>query len=189
MKTALRILLSGLLFFGVAYFGRMLIGQDAQHGLLRLAWRTSGEKVRICKQMTDAEKAKIPIHMRRDAGCVSRVMPYRLNVTVDGRVVENRAIEPAGIHGDRPLFVQAEMVRAPGPAAVRIEFAPDLTLLQEAVGTRDPAWEAAAAKATRFTLEETIEVRAGRIALVALDRAGKELVVYGATPAGAPSAD
>lgn len=189
MKTAMRIVLSGLLFFGVAYFGRMAIGQDAQHGLLRLAWRTSGEKVRICKELSDAEKAKIPVHMRRDAGCVSRVMPYRLSVTVDGKLVENRAIEPAGIHGDRPLFVQAEMVRAPGPAAVHIDFAPDLTLLHEAVGTRDPAWEAAAAKATRFTLDRNIDVRAGRIALVALDRAGKELVVYGADPTSTPSAD
>lgn len=184
-RVVFRIVLSGVLFFGVAFFGRKAIGRDADHGLLRMAWRTSGEKVRICKELPAAEKAKIPIHMRRDAGCVSRVLPYRLHVTVDGKVVEDRPVVPAGIHGDRPLYVQAEMPRKPGPATVHIEFAPDLTLLTSEVGTRDPAWEASATRAPRFTLDQTIDIRAGRIALVALDKSGKQLVVYGETPAAA----
>lgn len=186
-RVIVNVLLSGALFFGVAFFGRKAIGHDADHGLLRMAWRTSGEKVRICKELSAEEKAKIPIHMRRDAGCVSRVLPYRLHVSVDGKVIEDRAIVPAGIHGDRPLYVQAELARAPGPVAVHIEFAPELSLLHQEVGARDPAWEEAAARAPRFTLDRSIEIQAGRIALVALDRAGKELVVYGAAAAASPT--
>lgn len=188
-RVMVNVLLSGVLFFGVAFFGRKAIGRDADHGLLRMAWRTSGEKVRICKELSAEEKAKIPIHMRRDAGCVSRVLPYRLHASVDGKVIEDRAIVPAGIHGDRPLYVQAELARAPGPVAVHIDFAPDLSLLHEEVGMRDPAWEASAARAPRFTLDKTVDIKAGRIALVALDKAGKELVVYGAGPSSTPSAD
>lgn len=178
-RALFNVLLSGVLFFGVAFFGRKAIGHDADHGLLRMAWRTSGEKVRICKELSAAEKAKIPIHMRRDAGCVSRVLPYRLHVSVDGKVVEDRPVVPAGIHGDRPLYVQAELPRAPGPVTVQIDFAPDLSLLHQEVGKRDPAWEASAAKAPRFALDQVVDIRAGRIALVALDKSGKQLVVYG----------
>jgi hypothetical protein len=170
-RIVLPTVLSLALFFAIAFFGRVSVGQEAPHGILRLAWRTSGEKVQICQPISEAEKAKIPIHMRRDAGCVARILPYRLRLDIDGKTVIDRPILPAGIHGDRPLFVQEDLLLEPSQRKIAVHFAPDISLLAEADG-KQAEWGAAAEKAVKLQLEETVQIAAGRVTFVGLGTGG-----------------
>jgi len=56
---------------------------------------------------TAEEKARIPQHMQA-AGqqCEQSLMPYRLQVWLDGDLRIARSVRPAGVRGDRPVYVQ-----------------------------------------------------------------------------------
>jgi hypothetical protein len=63
--------------------------------------------------------------MRRTRECVSEPLTYVLTATVDGRVVTDKRVRPAGLRGDRPLSVEEEVPVAPGERGVRVTFAPE----------------------------------------------------------------
>ena len=53
-----------------------------------------------CRELTEAEKAERPIHMRQDRVCERGRSPVRLRVAVDGAIVHEEAHEPGGLFGD-----------------------------------------------------------------------------------------
>lgn len=162
MRAFIAIAFSVLLVWSIAFLGRKATGTPVTHGVLRFAWRTAGEKVKICTPLSEAEKAKIPVHMRRDAGCVVRVLPYRLSLRIDGRQVADRMVVPPGIHGDRPLVVHEDFVRDPGTVTIEVSFTP-----QPPASAQERAWLEAAGKAPVFQFAGTATVVAGHITMIA----------------------
>ncbi len=103
----------------------------AESGILRLTWRSRGLVVRECRPLTEEEKRNIPQHMRQPGGetCSNRSRPFRLRVSLDGRLLLDRAVLPAGARSDRPLYVFEDLALEPGRYAVEVDFAvmPDPT--------------------------------------------------------------
>jgi ferredoxin len=99
-------------------------GADADHAVLRLAWRLAGQVRERCRDLTAEELAARPVHMRRPRECVSEVLTYDLTAAVDGRVVSHKRVKSPGLRGDRPLSVEEDLKIAPGEHAVTVTFAP-----------------------------------------------------------------
>lgn len=96
--------------------------EPARGALVRLSWRARGERVRRCRQPTDAEVAKLPAHMRPREICERGVTPYRLHVTIDDSVAVDAVVRAGGAESDRPLFVFAEVPVTPGAHRLAIVF-------------------------------------------------------------------
>jgi len=141
----------------------------ADSGLVRLTWRTLGERVRTCRQLTEVELRKIPAHMRRTEECTSLALPYRLQVRLDGREVRNVLVHAAGARQDRPMFVFEEFPVAPGDLNLAIEYhrAKDPPPGAEAVGETPPS----------LTLDTALRLGAREIVVVTYDPDRKRLIV------------
>jgi hypothetical protein len=77
--------------------------------LIRLSWRTPGAFVEECRTPSPEELERLPVHMRRERICEGRLVPYRLHVALDGRVVIDEVVRAAGAREDRPLYVFREL--------------------------------------------------------------------------------
>ena len=93
-----------------------------ERAIIRLSWRAPGELVSECRRLTQAEIESLPIHMRREEVCEGRILPYRLRVELDGRLVVNDLVRAAGAREDRPLYVYQELVVAPGAYQLEVEW-------------------------------------------------------------------
>jgi ferredoxin len=124
-RRALAVLLSALLLALVAGGSRWPQGVDADHALLRLGWRLTGQVRERCRDLTPEELAARPVHMRRPRECASEVLTYQLTAAVDGRVVARKRVTSPGLRADRPLSVEEEVEVAPGEHLVTVTFAPE----------------------------------------------------------------
>lgn len=145
--------LIGGLVFTVALAGLSRVpwsAADAQEGYLRLSWRLQGESVEECRPPTPGEAERLPEHMRVSEICEGDVTPYRLTVEADDSVLIDDVVRPAGIRGDRPVFVYRDLELAPGTYDVAVRFEPT-----------DPA-----AESSPITFREAVPVASGRISLI-----------------------
>ena len=127
-------------------------------GVLRLSWRIPGEMVETCRQLTEEELARRPIHMRREMECERRVLPYRLTVTVGGRVALMETVEPGRGRGVRPLGVHRELPLPAGEHPVEVTWYPvtdDVEITAEAERS--------------FRISARLRVDPGEVALVTYD--------------------
>ena len=99
-------------------------GAAADHALLRLGWRLTGQVKERCRELSADELAKRPVHMRTPRECVSEVLSYDLKAEVDGRVVADKRVHSPGLRADRPLSVEEDVAIAPGEHAVKVTFTP-----------------------------------------------------------------
>ncbi len=149
--------------------------ERATHAVIRLAWRARGERVEECRRLTPEELARIPAHMRREEECVGRLLPYRLQVTLDGSRAVDQLVQAAGARHDRPLFVFRELPVSPGQHALAVTFTHEGTL---PAGARA---EEEAERPLRLVLDTIVTLTARRALLVTYDEARRELVVKDAT--------
>ena len=124
---ALRFTLGGALALaGTAALGALswvpYTAERVDHAVIRLAWRARGERVRQCRRLSPEELAKLPQHMRQEEVCERRILPYRLQVAVDGTPVVDELVRAGGAREDRPLFVFHELPVAPGTHTVHVTF-------------------------------------------------------------------
>jgi hypothetical protein len=166
---------------------RVPVGEAPEHGLVRLSWRNVGERVRICRDYTAAELQSVPQHMRRGQLCQSSLLPYRLILRIDGRMIVDRVVRPAGARHDRPLFVAEELSLEPGSYRIELDYAPEAELAGKLLEAGDDfseeqaraALEAALHEAQQYRLKEPIRVRAGHVVLVSLNEDARSLRIFG----------
>jgi len=169
---AVRLLLAGALALGAtAALGALswvpYTAERVDHGVIRLAWRARGERVRQCRRLTPEELARQPRHMRQEEVCERRILPYRLRVSVDGTSMVDREIRAGGAREDRPLFVFHELVVAPGTHTLRVTF------------ERQDGFEQPGQDPPRLTLDRTVKLAARGIVLVTNDDERRMLIVVG----------
>jgi hypothetical protein len=167
--------------------GNVPIGDAPRDAMIRFVGRMVGEKVRVCRDLTAEELAKIPKHMQA-AGqrCEQSILPYHLEVWIDEVRSIDMTVSPAGIRGDRPVYVHRDLTLAPGTHQLRVRFEPEA--LQPAAqappgaaapSTQQPATQPPTAQqdavreavrqGTRYPLERTLTLRAGMIVFVELN--------------------
>jgi hypothetical protein len=138
----------------------------SEDALLRLSWRNDGIPVEQCRERSAEELAALPVHMRAPTDCSGGLAPYRLRLIVDGALVVDDTIRPAGARGDRPVYVLREHMMSPGDRSVVVRYE---ALLPDGVlpsgGITEVAWEG------------SLSIRAGTVALVTLDASGTALEV------------
>jgi hypothetical protein len=92
--------------------------------MLRLSWRLSGLTRATCVPIPPEEQAALPAHMRREEVCEERFPEYRLQIRVDGTILEERVVRGGGARGDRPLVVYQELPMPPGVHRLDVRFEP-----------------------------------------------------------------
>jgi hypothetical protein len=163
---------AGATFVGLALTAGLVAGSQlpwlaypGDAARIRLSWRTVSEPVSECRQATPEELEALPLHMRMQTICERRHAPFRLVVRVDGVLVRDALLEPAGASGDRPLYVFEELPVPPGAHRLLVEFS-------EQRSTEDVPSRA-------FRLDAGIELAALDVALVTLDASGERLAIAG----------
>lgn len=124
LRTARAAGYSALLLGGVALGSGWPQGADPDHALLRLGWSLAGQVKERCRDLTPAELASRPVHMRRPRECVSEVLAYDLKAVVDGQIVAEKTVKSPGLRADRPLSIEEDLRIAPGDHDVSVTFTP-----------------------------------------------------------------
>jgi ferredoxin/coenzyme F420-reducing hydrogenase delta subunit len=150
-----RLALAGVpLLLLLALLSAFQAGQASPEAALRLSWRLPGQAVKTCRDLSEAELAARPAHMRRKQECVSRRLSYRLRLELDGATALDETVAPRGARGDSPLNVNRQLGVAPGRHALRLAFEP----LDDPTGQGQSlayagSWTAVADRAGLLTLD------------------------------------
>ncbi len=89
-------------------------------GVLKLSFSHGGE--RSCREMTEAELAKLPPNMRRTEICDRKRLPVYVELDLDGDTVYRALLPPSGIAGDGPSRVYQRFVLPAGEYEVAIRL-------------------------------------------------------------------
>lgn len=168
---------------------------EGQAALIRFSWRTPGAQVNECRRLSAEELERLPVHMRREEVCERRILPYRLQVRLDGRTVYDELVRASGAREDRPLFVFRELPVAPGEYRLEVRWERERNGgsgsgdddAHEAADEHEmrKAHDSAPRPAPRRTTPEHLELKvvlrldAGDVSLVTYDLDHQRLVVRG----------
>lgn len=199
MSAPVRAILGGAVAlavaFGIAALGRVpyaTAGGDAS--LLRLSWRVSGAAALECRPLSEEERARTPVHMRRTESCERRVPPRRLRVRLNGVAVMDTVVRAAGRREDGPLYVHRELWVAPGRHEIEVRFAVrreegrdehEADELDREEDDREDPVEGGRYAPDALELRRAFEAGAGEVALVTYDPDARELELR-TPPGGAP---
>jgi hypothetical protein len=170
-------------------------GADA---LLRLSWSGRPQRIERCRELSDAELARRPAHMRRRLECEGRPARYVVRVAVDGQTASLDTVTGGGLRGDRAIHMLREFRVEPGTRAVAIEMRRLEPIEDEEAGDDDaeegespesgPRDRAARereermrerqeALPPRLELARSVTLAPGAVALVTYDASGRRLVM------------
>jgi hypothetical protein len=198
-RGVVAVLVSALAVVAIAGLSRIPFDATRDdRALVRLSWRTPGELVAECRRLSAEELERLPIHMRREEVCEGRLVPYRLQVDIDGRRVIDDTVRAAGAREDRPLYVFRELPVPPGRHRVEVLWE------QVRAGEPEPGGAASADPGTdaemgdpslvghrvadsrppsaaprRLTLQVELLLQSGEVALVTYDVDRRVLVAGG----------
>lgn len=147
--------------------------QEADQAWLRLSWRARSMSIDTCRPLTAEELERLPAHMRRPEVCEGRLAPYRLRLEIDGTLVEDVLVAGGGAREDRPLYVFRELALAPGSHRIGIDFRLADHELESREGAPRP-----------LSIDRTIELAAGQVALITHDAERAALVLMGSARSG-----
>ena len=160
--------------------------ESGDRAIVRLAWRARGERVRECHRLSAEELARLPQHMRQEEVCERRILPYRLQVDLDGVRVVDELVRAGGAREDRPLFVFHDLSVMPGTHHLQITFAREGTAqeTEEEEGAIDATEAGRRARETpqHLGLDAPVVVVPRQIMLVTYDDEGRRLLL--AAPGG-----
>lgn len=172
-------------------------GDDA---LLRLSWSGRPQRIERCRELSDAELAERPAHMRRRLECEGRPARYVVRVAVDGRTASLDTVTGGGLRGDRAIHMLREIAVAPGTRAIAVE----LRRVEQVADLDDDAGEEEAAEGeapasgprdraarereerrrerqealpARLDLARSVTLRPGEVVLITYDASRRRLVV------------
>jgi hypothetical protein len=171
LKRTLQVFVPAALLAGMASGVRVTVGERPQEARLLILGRMVGERVRVCRDLTPEERQRIPLHMQSASGqqCEQSMLAYRLRVWVDGVQRTDLQVRPAGVRGDRPVYVHEELSIIPGEHALRIAFDPEPAESSGADTPQGRALAEAIRQATRYPLEGILRARAGQVVRAELD--------------------
>jgi hypothetical protein len=96
---------------------------EGRGAMLRLSWSGRPERIERCRELTDAELAERPAHMRRRLECEGRPARYLVRIGIDGAVASLDTVTGGGLRGDRAIHMLRELRLEPGRRAIAVEVA------------------------------------------------------------------
>jgi hypothetical protein len=148
--------------------------------VIRLSWRVRSPRVQQCRALSAEEIAAQPEHMRRTEECEGRVLPYELEVLLDGRPLLRRTVRGGGAREDRPVYVFDELGVPPGRRRLAVRFTREEVAGARAAATGDGQQTATPAA---LTLEQEVELRPDEVLLITYDADRRALVARSTAPA------
>jgi hypothetical protein len=133
----------------------------ADDAVLRLSWRMSITARGNCRQRTQTELDALPAHMRAPEVCAADTSTYVVITRLNDTRPDTLQLLRGGVKGDRPLFVLEDRRLPPGRHAVGIRL----------LRLGDDGAE------VLTSLDTTLSLVSGSIALVTLDAGGRKLIV------------
>lgn len=73
---------------------------DEDQALLRISFRHPGKTVADCRTRSAEELAKLPPHLRTEQDCGRERSPVRIRVEIDGELLHDEVVPPAGLRRD-----------------------------------------------------------------------------------------
>lgn len=159
LRSALRLGAGAVLLTALLVVAHTTTSDPTDGAVLRVALRTTAGTIQDCRRLTQEEFDALPVHMRRPEVCETRAVPYRLEVRIGGRPMLDLTFTASGIHGDRPLVVDEELMLAGGSHDVAIRFAPVLEAGAAANDKTPPT----------FAFDGPVDLVDGRIRVATLD--------------------
>lgn len=92
------------------------------HGLLRISFTHGGDRSASCRQLSEAERAKLPANMRRTEVCDRARPPLWLELDIDGETVLARSLPPSGLASDGPSRVYKRFVLPAGSYDIAVRM-------------------------------------------------------------------
>ena len=94
----------------------------AEEAALRLSWSARPERLERCRELSAAEIAARPVHMRQAVECEVHFATYDLMVEVDGVVLDRSLVRGGGLRNDRQLYLLRHLPVTPGARRIRVEM-------------------------------------------------------------------
>lgn len=91
--------------------------------LLRLSWSGRPERIERCRELSDAELARIPAHMRQRVECEGSSAQYLVRVWHGASLLSQDTLSGGGFRGDRAIYMLREYRLAPGTQQIAVEMA------------------------------------------------------------------
>jgi hypothetical protein len=155
-----------------------------EYSLIRFSWRTPSVTVEECRRPSQEELERLPVHMRRTEVCERRLLPYRLRVELNGRVVYDERVRAAGMREDRPLYVFRELPVTPGEHRLevvwqRVENGSPSGEDPDPDRTESPSPRPQTTVPERLTLSAELHLEPGEVSLITYDLDRQQLVARG----------
>ena len=99
-----------------------LMVHGSEQGMLRLAWSARPERIENCRQLSEEELAKQPLHMRQPVVCEGASAQYRLTVRSGDTIITEQIVRGGGLRQDRRLYVFHEVPLDPGEVSLDVRF-------------------------------------------------------------------
>lgn len=146
--------------------------------VLRLAFSARPERLEHCREVSEAELAERPVHMRQRIECEGRAASYRLRVRLDSQPIADGVLRGGGMRHDRPLSLLVDHPVPPGMHYLdvlleRVEVA-DTTAVAPTDSTRRARQPPLPAS---LGLRESLSFGPRRVVLVSYDIEQRRLVV------------
>jgi len=155
-------LLAGVTFVAAALVAAAVVGwiSDLDYTAPRVSgsqlvvtFKHPGHVSEDCRELSEAEKAARPVHMRQDTVCERARADVRLIVSLDGETILSQSYHPAGLWSDLNSLAVEELAVSPGEHTVGIKIG----------DSPDPdAWA--------FSAQRTLEFTEDKREVVAFDR-------------------
>ena len=87
---------------------------DPEQSLLRISFSHAGERAEPCRKFSPEEIAKMAPNMRRALDCSRERVSLQLQVELDGNLLVDKALPPAGLSNDGASSVYLRIPVTPG---------------------------------------------------------------------------
>ena len=119
MTRIWRLVSGGILSMGVIALAALFSGWPTLSvtpdgvGVVKLSFSHGGE--RVCRQLSEAERAALPQNMRRKEICERRRAPVYVELEIDGAATFSASLPPTGLAGDGPSRLYQSFMLDAGP--------------------------------------------------------------------------
>lgn len=132
--------------------------------MLRVSWVARPERIEQCRELSEAELAARPAHMRQARECRGGSATYRLRVVVDAVPTADVVLEGGGLRKDRPIFALDEFALQPGRRHLVVQF----SRVEPADAPMDSTSLRRGAVPRELLLDTTVTIAESAVALVSL---------------------